>query len=364
MVFLSMELWSSSSIIVFFLSVFIILCTTEALVKLPRKETVPAVLVFGDSIVDPGNNNNLNTLIKSNFPPYGRDLMGGVPTGRFSNGKIPSDFIAEALGIKELVPPYSNAALQLGDLLTGVSFASSGSGFDPMTPKLASVLSLRDQLEMFKEYIRKLKRMVGVERTNTILSKSLFLVVAGSDDIANSYFDSRVQKFQYDVPAYTDLMVTSAASFLKELYGLGARRTVVTSAPPLGCLPSQRSLAGGTQRECAEGHNEAAKLFNFKLSSRLDSLNANFPQAKFVYVDIYKPLLDLIQNPQKSGFEVVDKGCCGSGTIEVAVLCNQLSPFTCEDASTYVFWDSYHPTERAYKVIIDEIIQKCVDSLI
>ena len=65
-----------------------------------------------------------------------------------------------------------------------------------------------------------------------------------------------------------------------------------------------------------------------------------------------------------SGFEVVDKGCCGSGTIEVAVLCNQLSPFTCEDASTYVFWDSYHPTERAYKVIIDEIIQKCVDSLI
>ena len=88
---------------------------------------------------------------------------------------------------------------------------------------------------------------------------------------------------------------------LKELHGLGARRTAVTSAPPLGCLPSQRSLAGGTQRECAEGHNEAAKLFNFKLSSRLDSLNANFPQAKFVYVDIYKPLLDLIQNPQKSG---------------------------------------------------------------
>ena len=97
MVFLSMELWSSSSIIVFFLSVFIILCTTEALVKLPRNETVPAVLVFGDSIVDPGNNNNLNTLVKSNFPPYGRDLMGGVPTGRFSNGKIPSDFIGMSI---------------------------------------------------------------------------------------------------------------------------------------------------------------------------------------------------------------------------------------------------------------------------
>ena len=88
---------------------------------------------------------------------------------------------------------------------------------------------------------------------------------------------------------------------LKELYGLGARRIGVASAPPLGCLPSQRSLAGGKQRECAEDHNEAAKLFNTKLSSQLDSLNATSPQAKFVYIDIYKPFLDLIQNPQKSG---------------------------------------------------------------
>ena len=68
---------------------------------------------------------------------------------------------------------------------------------------------------MFKEYIGKLKVMVGEERTNTILSKSLFLVVAGSDDIANSYFVIGVRKRQYDVPAYTDFMATSAASFLK-----------------------------------------------------------------------------------------------------------------------------------------------------
>lgn len=53
----------------------------------------PAVIVFGDSIVDPGNNNNLKTLVKCNFPPYGRDFMGGRPTGRFSNGRIPSDIL-------------------------------------------------------------------------------------------------------------------------------------------------------------------------------------------------------------------------------------------------------------------------------
>lgn len=57
------------------------------------------------------------------------------------------------------------------------------------------------------------------------------------------------------------------------------------------------------------------------------------------------------------GFEVSDKGCCGSGKLEVAVLCNPLSPHTCEDVSKYVFWDSYHPTENAYKIITDTVVK-------
>lgn len=67
--------------------------TAQATVKLPKNVTIPAVFMFGDSIVDTGNNNNLATIIKSNFPPYGRDFMGGVATGRFSNGKVPSDIV-------------------------------------------------------------------------------------------------------------------------------------------------------------------------------------------------------------------------------------------------------------------------------
>lgn len=54
---------------------------------------VPAVIVFGDSIVDPGNNNVIKTIVKCNFPPYGVDFVGHKPTGRFCNGKIPTDFI-------------------------------------------------------------------------------------------------------------------------------------------------------------------------------------------------------------------------------------------------------------------------------
>lgn len=53
----------------------------------------PAMFVFGDSLVDNGNNNHLNSLARSNYLPYGIDFAGNQPTGRFSNGKTIVDFI-------------------------------------------------------------------------------------------------------------------------------------------------------------------------------------------------------------------------------------------------------------------------------
>jgi hypothetical protein len=46
---------------------------------------VPALFVFGDSLVDNGNNNNLASLAKANYFPYGIDFAAGA-TGRFCNG--------------------------------------------------------------------------------------------------------------------------------------------------------------------------------------------------------------------------------------------------------------------------------------
>ncbi|XP_068312976.1 GDSL esterase/lipase EXL3-like [Pyrus communis] len=336
---------------------------TEGLVKLPPNQTVPAVIVFGDSIMDTGNNNDLESLVRCNFPPYGLDFQQHKPTGRFGNGKVPSDLIASELGIREYLPAYLDPNLRPQDLPTGVVFASGGTGFDPMTPQIVSAISMDDQLKMFKEYIGKLKGVVGEERTKFILSKALVLVVAGSDDIANTYFGIRIRQAQYSVPAYTDLMVNSASSFVKELYKLGVRRIGVFSAPPIGCVPSQRTLGGGILRGCAEEHNDAAKLFNIKLSSSLNSLSSALSGSKIIYVDVYNPLLDIILNPAKYGFKVVEQGCCGTGIIEVAVLCNKYDS-TCENRSDYIFWDSYHPTERTYNVLIPSIIKKYINDFL
>lgn len=46
---------------------------------------VPGMFVFGDSLIDNGNNNGLATFARANYYPYGIDFQSG-PTGRFCNG--------------------------------------------------------------------------------------------------------------------------------------------------------------------------------------------------------------------------------------------------------------------------------------
>ncbi|XP_010539839.1 PREDICTED: GDSL esterase/lipase EXL3-like [Tarenaya hassleriana] len=332
--------------------------TTKALVKLPPNVTVPALIVFGDSIMDTGNNNVLKTVVKADFPPYGIDFQDGVPTGRFCDGKVPTDLIAEELGIKSIVPAYLNPSLKPEDLLTGVCFASSGSGYDPLTSKIVSVIPLSGQLRYFEEYIEKLKELVGEERKDFILENSLFLVVSSSNDIATTYFTLHARQSEYDVVSYTSLMADLASDFVHKLYGYGARRIAVFGAPPLGCIPSQRTLAGGLVRGCDDNRNEAAKLFNAKLSAGLDSISRTLAGARVVYVDIYTTLFRIIQNPRNYGFEVADRGCCGTGDLEVAVLCNKITSSVCSDVSAYVFWDSFHPTERVYRMLVSKLLDE------
>ncbi len=93
MQFLFVKKSCSTNILLLNLIFSLLFSHTNAVIKLPPNETIPAVLIFGDSIVDTGNNNNLITIGKCNYRPYGNDFKGQVSTGRYSNGKVPSDMI-------------------------------------------------------------------------------------------------------------------------------------------------------------------------------------------------------------------------------------------------------------------------------
>lgn len=60
-----------------------------------------------------------------------------------------------------------------------------------------------------------MKGLIGEEETNKIVKKSLYIVVAGSDDLCNTYYMLKIpRKIQYNVDSYTNLMVDGASNFV------------------------------------------------------------------------------------------------------------------------------------------------------
>lgn len=95
--------------------------------------------------------------------------------------------------------------------------------------------------------------------------------------------------------------VKCASLCAQELYKSGARKIGVLGVPPVGCVPSQRTLAGGIERECVTLYNEAAMMLNTELSLEIQRLNITLPGLGIIYVDTYTPLLDMISRPLAYG---------------------------------------------------------------
>ncbi|KAJ7963092.1 GDSL esterase/lipase [Quillaja saponaria] len=305
-----------------------------------QETLVPAVITFGDSAVDVGNNDYLPTLFKCNFPPYGRDFVNHQPTGRFCNGKLATDITASGK-----------------NLLIGANFASGASGYDDKAAILSQAIPLSQQLSYYKEYKTKLAKVAGSKKAASIVKDALYLLSAGNSDFLQNYYVNPILNKVYTPDQYSSILVGVFSNFIKDLYGLGARKIGVTSLPPLGCLPAARTLFGFLQKGCVSRINNDAQGFNKKINSAAVNLQKQLPGLRLVIFDIYKPLYDLVQSPSKFGFVEAGKGCCGTGTVETtSFLCNPHSPGTCRNATQYVFWDSVHPSEAANQVLADALI--------
>ncbi|KAM7256086.1 hypothetical protein ACFE04_011827 [Oxalis oulophora] len=282
--------------------------------------------------------------------PYGKDYVGHKATGRFSNGKLVPDFAAAVLGIKDSVPAFLDPNLSDEDIRTGVCFASAGSGYDDLTPKVFNVIPISKQIDMFKKYIERLNGIVGEAEAKKIINHSLVIISAGTNDFAFDYYDVPARKLTFSVGGYQDFLLGKLQNLVTAIYKLGCRNIVVLGLPPIGCLPIQMTIKLKIPiRTCLEDQNSDARAYNNKLTNMLPRIQAQLHGSKLFYADIYKPVIELIQNPAKHGFVETKKGCCGTGMLEAAILCNMKIPL-CRNASEYVFYDSIHPSEATYKI--------------
>ncbi|CAN6215585.1 unnamed protein product, partial [Urochloa humidicola] len=171
-----------------------------------RSTTVPAMYVFGDSILDVGNNNYLpgKDIPRANMPYYGVDFPGGArPTGRWSNGYNVADFIAKAMGFSRSPPAYLSLTPRSSRLvvrgLGGVNYASGAAGILDST-FAGTNIPLSKQVRNFGTTRAQMVTNIGGTKANDLLSKSLFLIGIGTNDIAA--FAATNQQEQSDVAAF------------------------------------------------------------------------------------------------------------------------------------------------------------------
>ncbi|KAK9936679.1 hypothetical protein M0R45_013507 [Rubus argutus] len=301
---------------------------------------VPCFFIFGDSLADNGNNNPLATLAKVNYSPYGIDYPGGLPTGRFTNGKTTVDILAQFLGFENPIPPFATSS-RGPNIVKGLNYASGAAGIRAETgSNLGDHICLDQQLLNHQATIFRIGSILRTNRLQTLqyMKRCLYTVGMGNNDYINNYFMPQLYPTsrQYTPEQYAEVLISQYSRQI-----LVTRKVALIGLGLIGCTPDAISKTNRTA--CVDELNSAAQLFNQKLVSLVDQLNTNLTDAKFIFVNSTGMSTG---DPTSVGFKVLSVGCCPVNSIGQCVH----SGTPCQNRNEYVFWDSFHPTEALNRI--------------
>jgi hypothetical protein len=205
-----------------------------------------ASFIFGDSLVDAGNNNYIPTLSRANMTPNGIDFAatGGTPTGRFTNGRTIADIIGEMLGQADYSPPFLAPNTSGGAILNGVNYASGGGGILNATGKVfVNRIGMDLQVDYFNITRQQLDALLGRDKAREFLrKKAIFSITVGSNDLLNNYL--------MPVLSTGTRIRESPDAFLDDLiFHLRDQLTVCTCvrSPSMACRKWQQLAMAGCQ---------------------------------------------------------------------------------------------------------------------
>ncbi|KAL5572290.1 hypothetical protein UlMin_021887 [Ulmus minor] len=320
-------------------------------------ERTSALFVFGDSTVDSGNNNYLDTIPenRADYEPYGQNGFFQTPTGRFSDGRVLVDFIAEHAKLP-LIPPFSQPS---ADYTNGANFASGGAGVLSETNQ-GLAIDLQTQLKNFEEVQKSLREKLGEEKAKKLISEAIYFISIGSNDYMIGYLSNQKTQESYTPEQFVGMVIGNLTQTIQALYQTGGRKFAFLNLSPLGCLPALRAMnpqpnGGG----CFEGASALALGHSNALKSVLPNLEYMLTGFKYANSNFYDWLQDRISNPSKHGFKDGVNACCGTGPYGGIFTCGgnkKVKEYKlCEKAEDYVWWDSFHPTEKIHEQLAKEL---------
>ncbi|KAI3872111.1 hypothetical protein MKX03_033172 [Papaver bracteatum] len=319
--------------------------------------------IFGDSLVDAGNNNYLSSLSKADIKPNGIDfkLSNGNPTGRYTNGRTIADIVGEELGQPTYAIPFLSPNATGKAILNGVNYASGGGGILNETGRIfVNRLSMDIQVDYFNITRKQLDGLIGSSKAREFLmKKAIFSVTVGSNDFLNNYLLPLLsigERLSESPEALINHLISNLRNQLTRLYKLDARKLVVANVGPLGCIPYQKTINQLNADQCVELPNKLAIQYNGRLKDLLTELNENLPGSHFLLANVYDLVSDLIVNYAKYGFKTASAACCGNGGQFSGIIpCGPQSTM-CRERSKHVFWDPYHPSEAANLIVAKQLI--------
>ncbi|KAG4383795.1 hypothetical protein GLYMA_13G152950v4 [Glycine max] len=300
------------------------------------------LLVFGDSYVDTGNTRIDQAGSWKN--PYGVTFPG-KPAGRFSDGRVLTDFIAKYLGIKSPVP-YKFRKLMLKQLKSGMNFAYGGTGVFDTSSKNPNMTI---QIDFLKQLIKE-----HVYTTSDLNNSVAYVSVAGNDYNFYLATNGSIEGF----PSFIASVVNQTVTNLLHIQRLGVRKIVVGGLQPLGCLPSSTALSSFQQ--CNSTFNDLIGLHNKLLNQAVTKLNQKSKDnSTFIVLDLFDTFMSVLNHPSTNNIKDPLKPCCVGlssqdfcGSVDER---NVKQYKVCDSPKSAFFWDLLHPTQAGWHAVYNKL---------
>jgi phospholipase/lecithinase/hemolysin len=285
------------------------------------------VVVFGDSLSDPGNAFYIIGL--SLYPPYSSLDEFLIPDAPYARGG--NHFSDGATWVEQFA-----AKLDLADSV-GPAFKDENKHELKMTNYAVGGARARDQGQRVN-----LAAQLGTYFSNTqglASEHALYVLALGANDVRDAVNALAQDSTGLGSAKIIATALSAVSDAVISLYNAGARTMLVANVPDLSLIPAMQRLD-----QIIPGATMGAAIMSAKFNSELDglltSLAENSPGLVIIRMDVYEATREIIGNPKAYGLDNVQDAC---------VMPNQ-KPVACEKPNTYFFWDGIHPTQKAHRI--------------
>jgi len=306
----------------------VVLCLVSAVsVSTALAESFDRMVIFGDSLSDPGNHFvAFGTTSRAPFAPL-PDFPYGIGGHHFTNGPTWAEQLTRALGIPTSGKPALRAPGVFTNYAVGRARARAGAPEFPY-------FDLSSQVHQFLTDFR-----------GQAPSNALYVIWIGANDL-----DDALIAAQTDPTLAVEIIRAAVTTLAANVYGLwaaGARNVMILNLPDPALAPFIRALGPPVQAAASQ----VGMLYNAALDQAVMRMSG-LPGLELVRFDVKAVFDDIVAMQGDAGVINVTDACLSFGVAVHAV---------CTHPNRYLFWDGAHPTKAGHHLIAEAALRLLED---